>query len=142
LTRRNNLIDALFAIRKEVAAVNATSGVNDTLALVANLDKKTGTYVRVSKISPVTDREIIIGKLGKIKGRDAGSDPYGYSRDATDHVRTTIFTEDEIESFGKTLKGIKREKQLLQDKLLELNVQNEITLDSNVVGILTSEELI
>jgi len=127
LATRSKLLGVLYEIRKAVAHANATSGIDSLLADVAMLDKDIQLYGRLSKLEPAVANDVLVGKLGKIKGRDK-SDMYG--RYGDDTVTTNIFDKDKIERFKSELARLKRAKTALQDGLLELNVSTTITLDT------------
>lgn len=131
LETRKALQSAQYEIRRRVAEANAAAGINDFLADVARLEKDIAFYTRLSKLGPALENDVIVGKLGKIKGR--GEDQY-YGRE--DVVRTTIFTEAEIEEFRSTLASLKKLKVSLQDSLLELNVSTEIDLSEESEKVL------
>jgi len=121
---RTKLVGALYEIRKAVAVANADAGVNDMLAEVAMLEKEiqfNNTYA--TKAARLSDA-VIEGKIAKLK--DGKEDRYMYGREAVD---TSIFTKAEVEDFKRTVADLKRQKQALQDELLELNVQTTIELD-------------
>jgi len=126
LATRGKLIAVLYEIRKAVAHANATSGIDSLLADVAMLDKDMQLYGRLSKLEPAVANDVLVGKLGKIKGRDK-ADVYG--RFGDDTVTTNIFDKEKIEEFKAELARLKRAKTALQDSLLELNVSTTIVLD-------------
>jgi len=143
LTRRNKLVDALYEIRREVARVNASSGINDTLAMLASTEKQIGFYTRLSNLPAAVDMEIVVGKLGKIKSREPSDTRYGRGLfDNDDEVRTTIFTQGELDSFRATVNDLKRNKQTMQDELLEMNVRNDIVLSDEATATLKAEEIL
>jgi hypothetical protein len=82
------------------------------------------------------DKDVIIGKLGKIKGRT--EDYYGRE----DIVMTNIFDAEHIQKFKDELVLLKKTKVASQDKLLELNVRTEIELSDTVVELLKAENLL
>lgn len=138
LVRRGALIDALYEIRALVSRANTESGINDALVKLARNEKQMGFYNRLSKIAPMTEMDVITGQLGKIKSRDA-SDLYGRREDV---VRTNILQIEDIENFTKIAKNLKREKQKIQDELLELNVQTYISLSESTVKSLQEEDIL
>jgi hypothetical protein len=75
--------------------------------------------------------------LDKIRNRK--EDSY-YGRN--EEVSTSIFTSQEIDNFKNVLAVSKKQKQKLQDELLELNVRTEITLSEQTVATLTKENIL
>lgn len=135
---RTKLVGALYEIRKAVARANADAGINDMLAEVAMLEKElqfNNTFA--SKTARLSDA-VIAGKMEKIKGMKEESRLYG----RYDTVDTGIFRKDEIEVFKSNVADLKRQKQKLQDALLELNVQTEIELDEETARFLERADIL
>lgn len=135
---RKKLLGANYEIRKQVAVANADSGINDLLADLAMIEKDIGFYSKLVKMQPALDNDVIVGKLGKIKGKT--EDIYG--RYGDDVVKTTIFTASELEAFKEALAGLKKLKVSLQDNLLELNVSTEITVSEETEKLLAKAGII
>lgn len=136
LKRRSNLLDALYVVRNAVSVANNNSGINALLGNAARLDKDLSFYSRLAKLEPATSADVIVGKLGKIKGR---SEDY-YGRE--DVVSTTVFNSVALESFKSQAFALKKAKVEIQDKLLELNVRTEIEVSAEVVEILEKENIL
>jgi hypothetical protein len=134
---RNKLVMALYEIRAKVAQANAESGINDHLANVAYLEKQIGHNTMLASKGAQTALRVLNGQVNKLK--DVKEDGFGYSRR---DVVTSIFTEDEIENFRRTAADCKREKQRVQDELLELNVQTEIELDEETARFLEKADIL
>ena len=133
---RAKLVGALYEIRKAVASANADAGVNDMLAEVAMLEKEIQFNNIYATKSPRLSDAVIEGKLSKLK--EAKEDRF-YGRDSID---TGIFTAEEVNDFKRTVADLKRQKQKLQDTLLELNVQTEITLDDETATFLERADIL
>ena len=136
ISRRTGLLDALYEIRRNVSDANNASGINSLLAGVARNEKDIVFLSKLAKLEPAMDKDVIIGKLGKIKGRT--EDYYGRE----DVVMTNIFTAEQLQEFKGGLASAKKTKVALQDNLLELNVRTEIVLSDAVVNLLTAENLL
>ena len=134
---RNKLTLALYEIRAKVAAANADSGINDMLANVAYLEKQIGHNNMLASKGAQTALRVLNGQVAK--AADAKDEGYGYSRR---DVVTSIFTEDEVEQFRRDAAGFKRDKQKLQDTLLELNVQTEIELEEGTALFLEKADIL
>jgi hypothetical protein len=134
---RNKLVMALYEIRAKVAQANAKSGINDHLANVAYLEKQISHNTMLASKGSQTALRVLNGQVKKLA--EVKEDIYGrMSRDVT----TSIFTEEEIEDFRSTAADFKREKQRLQDILLELNVQTEIDLDEETSRFLEKADIL
>jgi hypothetical protein len=143
LTRRNMLVNALYEIRLEVARSNASSGINDTLAMLARTEKQIGFYSRLTSLVPQVDMEIVRGKIRKIKSREPSDSRYSRGLfDNDEEVSTGIFSQDELDSFRITLNDFKRAKLKMQDELLEMNVRNDIALSDEATNTLAAEEIL
>jgi len=134
--RRAGLLDALYAMRDSVSNANTNNGINTLLATVARTEKDILLLSKLCKLEPAMDKDVIIGKLGKIKGRT--EDYYGRE----DIVMTNIFDAEHIQKFKDELVLLKKTKVASQDKLLELNVRTEIELSDTVVELLKAENLL
>ena len=134
---RAKLVGALYEIRKAVARANADESINDMLAEVAMLEKEIQFNNTYATKSPRLSDAVIEGKLSKLK--DGKEDRYMYGREAVD---TSIFTKAEVEDFKRTVADLKRQKQALQDTLLELNVQTEIELDEETARFLERADIL
>jgi hypothetical protein len=132
LATRAKLQTSQYEIRRKVARANAESGINDLLADVAMTEKDIALYTRLSKTRPSLENDVIVGKLGKIKGR---SEDQFYGRE--DVVQTSIFNESAINDFKETLASLKKQKVILQDNLLELNVSTVIDLTDETEKVLS-----
>ena len=131
--RRQKLLLALYNIRSLVGAGNAQSGIDLALSKAAFIDK------RIAQV--MTDLTVLTGKLEKIKNRkdDSGrASIYGYG----DTVSTSIVTQDQIDQAKTEIKNLKKQKQKLNDEILELNIKTEIPLGDDAVATLTAEGLI
>jgi len=140
LARRVALLDALYEIRKAVASANANSlrtGIDRRLADVARLEKDLQFYSTYAKASVIADSAVIAGKLEKIRNRK--EDAYSFRGET---VETSIFTEAEVEGFKGIVSAAKKQKQKLQDELLELNVRTEIEFSDATVATLTNENIL
>lgn len=134
---RNKLVMALYEIRAKVAQANAASGINDHLANVAYLEKQISHNTMLAGKGAQTALRVLNGQVKKLS--EVKEDGYGYSRR---DVVTSIFTEEEVEDFRRTAADFKREKQRVQDELLELNVQTEITLDEETARFLEKADIL
>jgi hypothetical protein len=133
---RNKLVMALYEIRSQVATANAKAGINDRLADVAYFEKQISHYNMLASKGVQTAMRVL---NGQVKKNAEAKDEYSYSRR---DVVTSIFTEEEIEDFRRKAADSKREKQRLQDMLLELNVQTEIALDEETALFLERADIL
>lgn len=138
VNNRSEFLDALFEIRSSVSEANNAAGINSRLATVARLEKDISFFTPLAKAQEVMDEAVLRGKLGKIKSRTT-EDPYARYEN---EVHTSHLTSAQIETFSNKLSGLKKEKQKIQDELLELNVRTDITLTETTVKVLTKLNLL
>jgi len=136
INRRNNLLRGLYEIRKATAAANAANDIDGRLADLAFLEKEVTFFTTHSKTRERLAAEVIQGKLEKIANRTEDS----YYAKA--EVETSVFTETDIKTLSRLAVKAKKEKQKLQDELLELNVRTTITLSDETVATLTAEDIL
>lgn len=137
--RRAGLTEALYKIRALVGKQNVYVGVSDQLARAAYVDKRIGQLKALSESNVAENLDVVKGKLDKI--RNDKSDRGGfYGRQ--DSVETGVFTAEHIDAFKAEMRVLKKEKQSINDKVLELNIRTEIELDADTVSLLQSEGLV
>ena len=138
LARRANLNRALYNIRREVGKANASSGIDDRLTEVAFLDREISFYsdILVSKVR--LPDAVINGKLDKIRSSTNERD----SLYREDQVSTGIFLQNDLDNFRNIIASLRKQKQKLQDEILESNVKTEIALSEDDRLVLEKESLI
>ena len=134
--RRWNLISALYDIRTKVSSANAVNNIDNHLADLARLEKDLVFFAPFAKANAQTDLKVIGGKLEKIANRTEDS----YYAKA--EVETSIFVDEDINTYRTYLSEFKKKKQSLQDQLLEVNVRTTIELASSTVDVLKSEDIL
>ena len=140
MVKRDGMFNALYEIRKAVSKANDASGISQRLADVAHLEKQISFFSGLAG-KPVRDEaKVIAGKLEKIRNRkeDSRASIYGYG----DDVSTSILEKEEVDGFKKLSAVSKKNKQKIQDEILELNVKTEITISDKAVAVLQAEGLI
>jgi hypothetical protein len=140
-SRRQRLLLALYNIRGLVGAANAESGVDMKLATAAFIDKRVGQLETLAGAEAVTDLAVITGKLDKIKNHENENSRrsiYGY----VDTVTTSVISQEQLDQVKAEIKNLKKQKQKLNDEILELNIKTEVPLSEDVVTTLQSEGLI
>jgi uncharacterized protein YdcH (DUF465 family) len=139
--RRQNLTMALYNIRALVGTANAASGIDTALAKAAFIDKRIGQLEQLANGTEITLLEVIKGKLEKIKndkGDNTRRSIYGYS----DTVSTGILSKEQIAQARTEILNLKKQKQKLNDEILELNIKTEIPLGDDTVATLQAEGLL
>jgi hypothetical protein len=138
--RRHKLLLSYYNIRGLVGAANATAGIDLALTKAAFVDKRIAQLEELTRLSPHTDIAVLTGKIEKIKN-DKGESRrsiYGYS----DTVNTTVVSQQQIADAKAEVLNLKKQKQKLNDEVLELNIKTEVPLTDEVVATLKAEGLI
>jgi hypothetical protein len=140
--RRTALTKVLYVVRAQVGTANAESGINERLAKAAYVDKRIGQLTVLIGSDAVQDSIAVIeGKLEKLKAPESANSRrslYGYS----DTVGTGVLSQAQVDAFKAEQLALKKDKQKLNDEVLELNVRTEIALSDETVAVLTSEGLV
>jgi hypothetical protein len=129
--RKLALNTALFNIRKSVAQANANMGISDILADVELIDAKMAVYSNVATKQVAKTLDEINARIEKMKAAptDATGRHVIYG-DRYSTVETSVVEQSTIDGAKQNVKQLKREKQTLQDKLLALNVNTIINIDT------------
>ncbi len=138
--KRSDLLMVQFKIRGLVGAANATSGIDAKLTQAAYIDKRMAQLSDMANVKERTEFSVLEGKLEKIRNRKEESRASLYGRDDT--VETTVMEQSQVREINDFIKDLKKQKQKINDEVLELNVRTEIDLDEEVVKILQDEKLI
>jgi hypothetical protein len=138
--RRQKLLLALYNIRGLVGTANASSGVDVNLAKAAFIDKRIKQLEELNRATVVGDIAVLTGKLKKIKDRpaDARTSVYGYN----DTVESGVIAPEQANQIKDEIKNLKKQKQKINDEVLELNIKTEIPLSEDTVATLTAEGLL
>jgi len=137
--RRQKLLLALYNIRGLVGAGNAQSGVDMKLATAAFIDKRIVQLEELATAEVMTDLTVITGQIEKIKARPAdGRNLFGYN----DSVESSVIAQTQLDQIKAEIKNLKKQKQKVNDEILELNIKTEIPLSEDVVKTLTEEGLV
>lgn len=139
--RRQKLTMALYNIRALVGTANAASGIDTSLAKAAFIDKRIGQLEQLASAEEMTSLEVIKGKIEKIKndkGENSRRSLYGYN----DTVSTSVLSKEQIAQAKAEVLNLKKQKQKLNDEVLELNIKTEIPLADDVVATLQAEGLL
>ena len=139
--RRQRLTMALYNIRALVGTANAASGIATSLAKAAFIDKRIGQLEQLAGAGELTALDVIKGKLDKIKndkGENSRRSIYGYN----DTVSTSVLSAEQIAQAKAEVLSLKKQKQKLNDEVLELNIKTEIPLSDETVATLQAENLL
>ena len=128
VTRKVALNTALFNIRKSVAQANAKVGISDILTDIELIDATMAIYSNIATKEVAKSFDEIRARVQKLKtAQTEASRIYG---DRYNSVETSTVKQNNIDHAKQMVKQLKREKQTLQDKLLSLNVNTTINIDT------------
>jgi len=140
-SRRQKLLLAVYNIRGLVGTANAASGIDVNLAKAAFIDKRIGQLEEIANLKAHTDISVIQGKLEKIKndkGETSRRSIYGYG----DTVSTSVVSQEQIDQAKAEILNLKKQKQKINDEVLELNIKTEIPLSEETLATLQAEKLV
>ena len=120
-----------------MSSANHRSGIDALLADVNCIDKQIQTVSGFTKERVRESQTVIAGKISKIKSRKEDS---FYGREF--EITSSIFERSDIDQFNNTLSSLRKEKQKLQDEILELNVRTEIELNGEEAAVLADEKIV
>jgi hypothetical protein len=138
VVRKTALLDVLYAVRKGVAAANAAAGVTELLADAAQLDKRIQLQGQLAGATVQLEPAVLNGRLERLREQTGETRIYR----STSGVETSVLTEAEITAAKAELADLKKLKQALQDRLLELNVGTTVALSDKSVIVLQQEGLL
>jgi hypothetical protein len=137
--RRSDLLMALYSIRATVGVANFQSGIGNRLSHIAYVDKRLQQLDQLTnETSKMKDLAIITGQLEKIRNRREEHRMYGYENT----VSTGVLQQAQIDSISGIMRELKKQKQKLNDEVLELNVRTEIELTDEVEAVLVKEGIL
>lgn len=137
--RRSDLLMALYSIRATVGVANFQSGIGNRLSHIAYVDKRLQQLDQLTnETSKMKDLAIITGQLEKIRNRREEHRMYGYETT----VSTGVLQQTQIDSISGIMRELKKQKQKLNDEVLELNVRTEIELTDEVEAVLVKEGIL
>lgn len=138
--RRQQLLLAYYNIRGLVGAANAQSGIDLALTKAAFIDKRVAQLNELAEGKTRVDVAVLAGKLDKIKNRKEDSRASLYGRDDT--VTTPVMVVEQHNGVAVEIKNLKKQKQKINDEVLELNIKTEIPLSNETVALLQAEGLL
>ncbi len=138
--RRQQLTMALYNIRALVGTANAANGIDTALAKAAFIDKRISQLEQLANASELIDIAVIKGKLEKIRNDKGESRRSLYGNNDT--VNTGILSKEQTAQAKAEILNLKKQKQKINDEILELNIKTEIPLSEDTVALLTKEGLL
>jgi hypothetical protein len=137
--RRQKLLLAYYNIRGLVGTANASSGIDIALTKAAFLDKRITQLDAIANATAIKDLDVVRGQVEKLKVvPESNRSIYGRQ----DSVTTSVVAQNQIDQARKEILNLKKQKQKLNDEVLELNIKTEVPLSEDVVKTLTDEGIL
>ena len=142
MRRLRSLIEVKYSLRKAIGDMNLSSGVTSLLTQEREIAELMGELESV--VDRVNGRcftvEQIQAKFDKHNQRVAlaGSSYMGRSIS----VDTDLISKEEVDELRKEILSLKRQRQTVNDRVLEINVSTYVTLTDAEETILMDEGLI
>lgn len=133
------LLEVLYSIRKKVADASHRAGISTILSEVAHIDKLTGVLEPLASLSSFAPTEGVLREAHADLKKEVPLNSYGSRRDA---LQTGAIPQAWIPVYVKEVSDLRKKKQSLSDKLLELNIKNEIELSEAEEETLKKYDLI
>ena len=141
INRKEQLVNALYNIRNEVAIANATAGINIILGQVERFDQLIKLHTEVASGTLAKPLEELTARLDKLRAAPADSNSVLYGNRYS-NVDASVVTPEVLANAKAKVKELRRERQNLQDKLLGLNVNTTIKLEESDVFVLKDEGIL
>ena len=140
ISRKFDLIEVLYTIRKKVGKASADSGIAELLAELAETEKLSAFYKQLAATTqfavPASHIKTVLKDLEAQSGTASS-----YSR-PQNAVAVGLLTKEEVMTYKTTINLLRKMKQVISDKLLHLNVSTEIELGTKETDVLNKYEIL
>ena len=144
LERKTDLINVLFGIREKVGVANAECGLNTKLTEFRRVSEQKESLEET--IDGVKGRmltiEQIVEKMKKIEERNESLKESLYARTRDLEVFTDLMDKEELDSYRKEIRSLKKLQRSINEEVLELNIRTHIVLSEAEVQVLRNEDLV
>lgn len=144
LERKTYLINVLYSIREKVGVANAESGLNTKLTEHRRVSEQKESLEET--IDGVKGRmlsvEQIVEKMRKIEERNESLKESLYARSRDLEVHTDLMDKEELDSYRKEIRSLKKLQRSINEEVLELNIRTHIVLSEAEVRVLRNEDLV
>lgn len=139
LIQKLSLLATLYRIRQLVSKASQEAGISDLLAQMAFANKQEAMYKNFDtglNVALYPGDEIATKQQDDLKTQV----PTAYSR--KDNFQVSIMEKTVLEGIVTTLSNVRKQKVMLSDKLLELNIKTEIELEESESDVLKGYDII
>lgn len=140
VNKKSELIEILFDIRKIVSAKNSEVGIDVLLTDLARLEKFSAFAKQLTSTRNFTPDQNIIEKLMTELNKEVSSSASVYGR--KDSITVSLMSKTQAEKYSKDILYLRKQKQVISDKLLHLNVSTEIELSAEIVNVLKKYDIL
>lgn len=120
-----------YGIRNMIADANHNTGITEKIGELACLSKTAALYSSIKLNGLYPGDEAVLSQQADLSA--AAQNGY-YTKP---QFAVSILEQDVVDDLARTIKAIKRSMKEIEDKLLELNLSNEIELTETDVKLLT-----
>lgn len=138
-SRRNKLLIALYNIRSLVGTANVNSTIDMKLATAAYIDKRLAQLQELVNQPVMQSYAEIKGKVAKAAALAPEARRFSYDSEG---VQVSIITAEHVAQFKKEIAALRKQKQKINDEILELNIKTEIELSDATVVLLQNEGIL
>ena len=139
VSKKKNLLGVLYSIRQASASANHRSGISDILSEVAHIDKLSAALKPLAENVQFAPTEEVLREAHADLKKEVAPVGYGSRRDA---FNTGFMPQKWAQSYIEEVSELRKRKQSLSDRLLELNINNEIELSDEEEQVLKAYDLI
>ena len=136
--RKNRLNTVFYSLRKKVGMANERSGINQFL----NKERRISAEMRMHEemVNSFRNRKYTTEQLKEklVAKIEANRNDW----DGRVVVTTDLLTKEEVKMHKKAYASLKKERKLVKEELLEMNISERITLSSEEEQTLIDEDLL
>jgi len=137
--KNETLLSVLYSIRQKVADAGHAAGISKILSEIAHIDKLSAILKPLAATSSFAPTEEVLREAHADLKKEQPANAYGSRRDA---FTTGAIPQGWIPGFVKQVSDLRKKKQSLSDKLLELNIKHEIELSASEEETLKKYDII
>ena len=139
LEKIRSLLGVLYSVRQKVAESGHGAGIPKLLSEIAHIDKLTGVLKPLATLSSFAPTEEVLRAAHEDLKKEQPVASYSGRRDV---FTTGAIPQGWIPTYLKEVSDLRKQKQRLSDKLLELNIQHTIELSPEEEETLRKYDLI
>lgn len=142
ITKRFELTELLFSLRKKVSKKNSESGINDLLTDLAFNEARSNVAKSMSVIKAFRPKDETLDKALEVLYETKETPKDSYGRLQKEVLVVSLLSEDTVNIYKTIVQNLRKEKIDINDKLLNKNVSSTIELDKFDVDILKKYNII